>query len=99
MTVVILAFVTGIFVENGRQREAATAMMRERLSAFSALDLVGSDFAGAIYLARGTRRTPTPSLAFLRGRGSSSRLRSFVTQAGPAPIRPNRPWIGSPTSS
>jgi len=30
MMVVILVFITGIFFENGRQREAATDLMRER---------------------------------------------------------------------
>lgn len=52
MMVVILVFVTGIFVENGRQRSAATELMRERLSVTGALELVANDLEGAVFLAR-----------------------------------------------
>ena len=58
LTIVILVFVTGLFVENGRQREAATALLGEGLSAVSALDLIGADFAGAIFLKRGEEDDP-----------------------------------------
>ena len=51
MMVVILVFITGIFIENGRQRSAATELMRERLSTTGALDLLASDLEGAIFVA------------------------------------------------
>lgn len=86
MTVLILVFVTGIFVENGRQREAATALMVERLSAASALDLIGGDFARAIYLKRGEDDDPEAHpwriLGASTGELGSTAVR-FVTQAGP----------------
>ena len=50
MMVVILVFISGIFVENGRQRTAATELMRERLSASGALALIGDDLEGAVFL-------------------------------------------------
>ncbi len=86
MTVLILVFVTGIFVENGRQREAATALMAERLSAISALDLIGADFAGAIHLKRAEEDDPEAHpwriLGTSPGELGSTAVR-FVTQAGP----------------
>lgn len=99
MTVLILVFVTGIFVENGRQREAATATMREHLSAVSALDLVGADVAGAIYLARGDDEEdpdahPWRFLGTEAGELGSTALR-FVTQAAPRanPAEGSSAWI------
>lgn len=53
MMVVILVFVTGIFIENGRQRSAATELMRERLSVVATLDLLASDLEGAVFVTRG----------------------------------------------
>jgi type II secretory pathway component PulJ len=47
---IILTLVTGIFVENGRQRAAALAMMRESLSAAAALDHISQDVEGALFL-------------------------------------------------
>lgn len=86
MTVLILVFVTGIFVENGRQREAAIALMSERLSAVSALDLVGADFASALYLKRGDEEDPEGHpwrfLGTSPGELGSTSVR-IVTQAGP----------------
>ncbi|HPG26586.1 MAG TPA: type II secretion system protein GspJ [Myxococcota bacterium] len=53
LTVVVLFLVTGIFVENGRQRAAATALMRERLAATGALALLAEDLEGAVHVVRG----------------------------------------------
>lgn len=98
MTIVILVFVTGIFVENGRQREAATSLMRERLSAIAVLDQVGADFAGALYLARGGEEDPDAHpwrfLGTTPGELGSTALR-FVTQAGPRanPTEGSSGWI------
>lgn len=98
MTVLILVFVTGIFVENGRQREAATALMRERLSAVSALDLVGADFAGALYLTHGAEQDPDAHpwrfVGTTPGELGSTAMR-FVTQAGPRanPTEGSSGWI------
>jgi hypothetical protein len=47
---VILTLVTGIFVENGRQRDAAIEMMRERLAAVGALDQIAQDLEGALFV-------------------------------------------------
>ena len=58
MTIVILVFVTSMFVENGRQRAAATELMRERLSAAGALELLASDLESAVFLARPEGRDP-----------------------------------------
>lgn len=86
MTVVILGFVTGIFVENGRQREAATSLMRERLAAAAALDTMASDLAGAIHLKRGEEDDPDAHpwrfVATSTGELGATAFR-FVTQAGP----------------
>ena len=86
MTVVILAFVTATFVENGRQREAATSLMRERLSAVAALDLIAADFAGAMFLTPGKDEEPGAYpwrfLGTASGELGSTSVR-FVTQAGP----------------
>lgn len=98
MTVLILVFVTGIFVENGRQREAATSLMSERLAAVSALDLVGADFAGAIHLKRGDEDEPEAHpwriLGTAAGEYGSTAVR-FVTQAGPRsnPAAGSSAWI------
>lgn len=86
LTIVILVFVTGLFVENGRQREAATALLGEGLSAASALDLLGADFAGAIFLKRGEEDDPEGHPWRVQGASpgelGSTEVR-FVTQAGP----------------
>ncbi len=48
MMTVILVFITGIFVENGRQRSAATELIREKLSASGALALLAEDLESAV---------------------------------------------------
>lgn len=98
MTVLILFFVTGTFVENGRQREQATALMQERLSTVAALDLIASDFAGAIFLKRGEEDDPDAYawrvLGSAPGELGSTALR-FVTQAGPRanPANGSSSWV------
>jgi len=86
LTIVILVFVTGVFVENGRQRAAATALMEERLAAASAMDLLSADFAGSIFLLRAEADDPDAYPWRFIGAGSgelgSTSVR-FVTQAGP----------------
>jgi hypothetical protein len=52
MMAVILSFVTGIFIENGRQRSAATELMRVHTTSAAVLDLIAQDIEGAMYLAR-----------------------------------------------
>lgn len=98
MTVVILFFVTGIFIENGRQRDAATNLMRERLAAAAALDQLASDLAGAIFLQRGPDDDPdSHPWRFVatspREHGSTSFR--FVTQAGPRtnPAAGSSAWV------
>lgn len=83
MMVVILVFVGGIFVENGRQRSAASELMRERLSATAGLELIASDLESAIHLMPAEGATienhPWRFLAEGGGELGSSALR-FVTQ-------------------
>lgn len=55
---IILVFVTGIFVENGRQREAASELMRVQTTAAATLDLIAQDLEGAIFLSRPENRSP-----------------------------------------
>jgi len=55
---IILVFVTGIFVENGRQRDAASELMRLQTTAAAALDLIAQDLEGAIFLSRPENRSP-----------------------------------------
>lgn len=98
MTVVILFFVTGIFVENGRQRDAATSLMRERLSAAATLDQLASDLAGAVFLQRGPEDDPDAHpwrfVASAPGELGATSFR-FVTQAGPRtnPAPASSAWI------
>jgi type II secretory pathway component PulJ len=83
---IILTLVTTLFVENGRQREVAIEMMRERLSALGALDQMADDLEGAIFVSRGPRiETEEPTWRFqAEGSGElgASSLR-FVTQNAP----------------
>ena len=58
LTTVILALVTTMFVENGRQRAAALEIMRERLSAAGALEILANDLEGTVFLARPEGRDP-----------------------------------------
>ncbi|MBK7947798.1 MAG: hypothetical protein IPK00_03425 [Deltaproteobacteria bacterium] len=98
MTVLILFFVTGTFVENGRQRAQATALMRERLSTVAALEQVRADFAGAIFLKRGEEDDPDAYpwrvLGTAPGELGSTAVR-FVTQAGPRvnPANGSSAWV------
>ena len=55
---IILVFVTGIFVENGRQRDAASELMRVQTSAAATLDLIAQDLEGALFLSRPANRSP-----------------------------------------
>jgi hypothetical protein len=88
MMVVILVFITGIFVENGRQRRAATELMRERLSATATLDLLASDLEGAIFITRTGNENADPEshpwrvLAEGGGELGAVAIR-FVTQNAP----------------
>ena len=87
LMVVVLVFMTGIFVENRRQRDAATEMMKERLSASSALALMAADIEAAVLV------TPAPGVdpgnhpwQFIGeddGEFGSTSIR-FVTQNAPA---------------
>jgi type II secretory pathway component PulJ len=58
MMAVILSFVTGIFIENGRQRSAATELMRVHTTSAAVLDLIAQDLEGAVYLTRPEARAP-----------------------------------------
>ncbi|MAG34439.1 MAG: hypothetical protein CL908_26510 [Deltaproteobacteria bacterium] len=86
LTVVVLFLVTGIFAENGRQRAAAIELMRERLAAAGALDLIASDLEGTIHLARRAGQDPEDHawrfLAEGSGELGATALR-FVTQNAP----------------
>ncbi len=88
MMVVILTLITGIFIENGRQRSAATELMRERLSIAATLDLMGNDLEGAIFVAQsqddegGRSDAPWRVLASGGGELGADALR-FVTQNAP----------------
>ena len=87
LMVVILVLMTGLFVENRRQRDAATAMMRERLSISATFGLMAADLESAVLL------TPPPGvdpsnhpwqfIAEDEGEFGSRSLR-FVTQNAPA---------------
>jgi hypothetical protein len=59
MMTVILVFITGIFVENGRQRKAATELIREKLSATGALALIAADLESAVLVAPAEGVDPT----------------------------------------
>jgi type II secretory pathway component PulJ len=85
MMTVVLVFITGIFVENGRQRRAATELMRERLSATGALALVASDLESAVLVAPSESvdpsRHPWQFIAADIGNDGARSIR-FVTQNG-----------------
>lgn len=55
---IILVFVTGIFVENGRQRNAASELMRVETTAAATLDLIAQDLEATVFLSRPENRTP-----------------------------------------
>jgi type II secretory pathway component PulJ len=83
---IILMLVTGIFIENGRQREAAIEKMRERLSAVGALEQLADDLEGAIFLTGAAEADPESNpwrfLAESPGEEGATILR-FVTQNAP----------------
>jgi hypothetical protein len=83
LMVIVLALVSGIFVENGRQRLAATELMRERLSAAGGVDLLTSDLEAAVFLrpAEGTDPDLHPWRVVAQDRGElgATSVR-FVTQ-------------------
>jgi len=87
---IILTLVTGIFVENGRQRAAALGMMKERLSATAAIDQFAQDVEGAVFLIDSSGRRPDENpwrfQAEDYGELGARSLR-FVTQNAPAANR------------
>ena len=83
MMVVILVFITGFFVENGRQRKAATELMRELLSTSAALGLLAADLESAVLLSPPEGQDPSNHpWQFLADDGGDLGARSirFVTQ-------------------
>ena len=83
MMTVILVFITGIFVENGRQRRAATELIREKLSASGALSLIASDLESAVLVSPPEGVDPTNhAWQFLADDSGEFGARSirFVTQ-------------------
>ncbi len=83
---IILTLVTGIFVENGRQRAAALELMRESLSAAATLDQLAQDLEGALFLANKTGRRPdeNPWRFLSEGLGETGAVAvRFVTQNAP----------------
>ena len=87
---IILTLVTGIFVENGRQRAAALGLMRESLSAAATLDQLAQDLEGALFLANKTGRRPdeNPWRFLTEGHGETGAVAvRFVTQNAPVANR------------
>ncbi len=86
LMVVILVLITGFFVENGRQRSAATELMRERLSAAGVLDLLSDDLVAAVFVGRREGEAPEDNAWRFQaedpGEYGATRLR-FVTQNAP----------------
>lgn len=86
LMVVILVLITGIFIENGRQRNAASQLMRERLSATGTLELLARDLEGAIFVTRAEEEDaenyPWRILAEGGGELGADAIR-FVTQNAP----------------
>ena len=58
LTTVVLFFVTGIFSENGRQRSAATELLRVETTASAALDLIAQDLEGTVFVTRPSGSDP-----------------------------------------
>ena len=83
---IILTLITGIFVENGRQRSAATELMRERLSATGTIELLANDLEGAVFVERAEGADPEAHpwrvLAVGGGEFGAVAVR-FVTQNAP----------------
>jgi type II secretory pathway component PulJ len=87
---IILTLVTGIFVENGRQRAAALGMMKESLSATAAIDQFAQDVEGALFVTDTSGRRPDEYAWRFQADGygelGAQSLR-FVTQNAPAANR------------
>lgn len=87
---IILTLVSGIFVENGRQRAASLGLMNEALSAAAALEQVSADLEGALFLkATSGRPDENPWRFSSEGSGElGARSLRFMTQNAPAGNRP-----------
>jgi hypothetical protein len=87
---IILTLVTGIFVENGRQRAAALGMMKESLSAAAAINQFAQDVESAVFLTVPTGQRPDENPWRFQaddfGELGARSLR-FVTQNAPAANR------------
>ncbi len=95
---VILTLVTGIFVENGRQRAAALGLMRAQLAAASALTQIEHDLEGSLFLAGPEGQSPedNPWRFFAERYGDEgARAIRFVTQNAPAsnPVLHASGWV------
>jgi type II secretory pathway component PulJ len=87
---IILTLVTGIFVENGRQRAAALGMMKERLSATAAIDQFAQDVESALFLTDPSGRRPDENPWRFQAEDFGelgARSLRFVTQNAPAANR------------
>lgn len=87
---IILTLVTGIFVENGRQRAAALGMMNERLASIGAVDQLARDLEGTIFLIDSTDAPPDENPWSFRSEGEGelgAQSVRFVTQNAPATNR------------
>jgi len=83
---VILTLVTGIFVDNGRQRAAALSLMKESLSAAGTLDQIADDLEGAIFLTDSSGGRPDDYAWRFQSDGSGesgARALRFVSQNAP----------------
>jgi len=83
ITTIVILFVTGIFSENGRQRSAATELLRVETSASAALDILAEDLEAAIHVSRSEGRDPRDHpWRFVAENGSALGARSlrFQTQ-------------------
>lgn len=58
ITTIVILFVTGIFSENGRQRSAATELLRVETQASAALDVIADDLEATVHLSRPEGRDP-----------------------------------------
>ena len=83
MTTIVLVLVSGIFMQNGRQREAATELLRVETTASAALDILSRDLEASVYLSRSETRSSNehPWIFLAEGAGElgATRLR-FQTQ-------------------
>ena len=78
LTTVVLFFVTGIFSENGRQRSAATELLRVETTASAALDLIAQDLEGTVFVTRPSGSDPRSHPWRFLGEGSGELGASFV---------------------